>query len=113
MMPELETNGPVEPAGRRFPWFCPRCRKRDVWPATIAYRAQRLHEGRNVSVDIPALVVPRCGHCGELVFNYSAEEQIRKALQAQGDSSQDGGATAPGDSSLPAPSAAAPETKQP
>jgi hypothetical protein len=32
-------------------------------------------------VDIPLLEVPKCGNCGELVFNFSAEEQILKALE--------------------------------
>jgi hypothetical protein len=32
-------------------------------------------------VDIPALVVPQCGNCKEMVFNYNTEEQIANALQ--------------------------------
>ena len=56
---------------------------KEVWPETIAYHAERLHEGRLVPVDVPQLTVPRCAHCAELVFNYSAEEQILKAIQLQ------------------------------
>jgi hypothetical protein len=33
-------------------------------------------------VDVPELIVPQCGNCKELVFNYTAEEQIEQALQA-------------------------------
>jgi len=83
-MPEPKSlNGPPQPAGRPFPWVCPKCRQRKVAPATIPYHAERLHEGRLVAVDIPQLVVPRCENCGELVFNYAAEEQILKAVRAQ------------------------------
>jgi len=78
------TNGPSQQAGRPFPWFCPKCRRKEVRPATVPYRAERLHQGRVVTVDIPDLVVPRCEHCGELVFNYPAEEQILTAVQARG-----------------------------
>jgi len=35
------------------------------------------------SVEAPALSVPRCRYCGELVFNYSAEAQIREVLRIQ------------------------------
>jgi putative zinc finger/helix-turn-helix YgiT family protein len=31
---------------------------------------------------IPDLTVPRCAACGELVFNYAADDQIRQALRA-------------------------------
>jgi putative zinc finger/helix-turn-helix YgiT family protein len=41
------------------------------------------HDGRTYVVEVPALLVPRCGHCGELVFNYPAEEQVRRALRAR------------------------------
>ena len=83
-MPEPETrNGSPQSAGRPFPWHCPRCRKTIVRPATIAYRCERLHKGRPVAVEVPELVVPRCGHCGELVFNYATEQQILQALASK------------------------------
>jgi hypothetical protein len=49
---------------------------------TIPYRCVRSHLGREYTMDIPALVVPQCGHCKEVVFNYTAEERIANALQA-------------------------------
>ena len=49
----------------------------------VPYHTERLHEGRLISVDIPDLRVPQCGNCGELVFNYSADEQILAAVNAQ------------------------------
>ena len=82
-MPEPEVTNGRPPAGRPFPWHCPRCRRQEVWLVKIPYQTQRLHEGQLVTVDIPELAVPRCRNCGELVFNYSADEQIARALQAQ------------------------------
>jgi len=51
--------------------------------ATIPYHAERLCDGQIIAVDIPELEVPSCANCGELVFNYTAEEQILRAVQAQ------------------------------
>src|SRR5262245_59098700 len=86
-MPNAETNRLPQSAGRPFPWHCPRCRRKEVRPATVPYHAERLHEGRLVAVDMPELVVPKCAHCGELVLNYPADEQILRALQAKAQAS--------------------------
>jgi hypothetical protein len=80
-MLEPTVNG-VQAAGRAFPWFCPKCRQKEVRPATIPYHAERLWDGHVIAVDIPELEVPKCTNCGELVFNYTAEEQILQAVQA-------------------------------
>jgi predicted nucleic-acid-binding Zn-ribbon protein len=94
-MPKSETNTTTQPSGRAFPWFCPRCRKQEVWQETIPYRAERTQAGQQVAIDIPEFTVPRCRNCGELVFNYPAEEQIRKAIEAQFASRSGGSAAAP------------------
>ena len=67
--------------GRPFPWVCPRCRKKQVRLAQVPYHAERLFEGQLVVVDIPDLVAPQGGACGELVFNYTADEQILAAVK--------------------------------
>lgn len=82
-MPESKDNGTPRAVGRPFPWICPKCRKKEVRPATIAYQTERLHEGRLIAVDIPDLQVPKCASCGELVLNYAADEQILDAVKAQ------------------------------
>ena len=82
-MPESHVNGIPQPAGRPFPWFCPRCRKKEVRPATVAYQMERLYDGRLIAVDIPNLDVPQCGNCGEQVFDYGADEQILDAVRTQ------------------------------
>jgi hypothetical protein len=81
-MLEPNANGPPSP-GRPFPWFCPKCRKKEVRPAMMPYRAERLWDGHIIAVEIPQLEVPTCANCGELVFNYTAEEQILHAIRAQ------------------------------
>jgi hypothetical protein len=82
-MPEFAVNGLQRSAGRPFPWICPKCRKKEVRLAVIPYHAERLHDGHLVMVDIPQLEIPKCVNCGELVFNYTAEEQILQAVEAQ------------------------------
>ena len=69
---------------RPFPWFCPRCRKKDVWREVIRYQCQRLDKSRPVDVVVPDLAVPRCRSCGELVFDYAAESQINARSAAMG-----------------------------
>src|SRR5580693_2400427 len=81
---------PVHTQGRPFPWFCPNCRRREVRRVTIPYQCQRFTNGQPITVVLPALEVPRCGNCGELVFTYDTEEQINRAYQAQADALRNG-----------------------
>jgi hypothetical protein len=66
---------------RPFPWFCPKCRHQEVWRVTIPYECERTHERELIYFVIPNLSVPRCANCGELVFDYDAEDQINSALR--------------------------------
>jgi putative zinc finger/helix-turn-helix YgiT family protein len=72
-----------EADAKPFPWRCLKCRKRDVYPATISYTAEVSHDGRLYEVPVPALEVPRCRSCGELVFTNRVDEQITDALRAR------------------------------
>ena len=81
-MREPRSDGDHRP-GRPFPWICPKCRKKEVRLATIPHETERLHDGRLVAVAIPDLAVPKCESCGELVFNYAADERILAAAGAQ------------------------------
>jgi hypothetical protein len=74
---------PVPQPARPFPWFCPKCRRKEVRRVTVPYQCQRLHNGQPITVILTALAVPRCDNCGELVFDYEAEEQIGRAYQEQ------------------------------
>src|SRR5439155_11202049 len=84
MMSEpLTRSDSAERPTRPFPWFCPRCRRKEVRRTTIPYECQRLYDGQPITVVVPELAVPKCGNCGELDFVYVAEEQINRAYQAQ------------------------------
>ena len=68
---------------RPFPWRCPECGKKDVRPETVVHTSQIKHDGRMYRVEVPELRVPRCGSCGELVFDNEADEQIAAAFRYQ------------------------------
>jgi putative zinc finger/helix-turn-helix YgiT family protein len=72
------------PAGgdKPFPWRCLKCRRREVYPATIPYTAEVNHDGRLYEIPVPALAIPKCRSCGELVFTNRVDEQITDALRA-------------------------------
>jgi hypothetical protein len=82
-MPEQLLNPEKQPAEKPFPWRCPKCRQLTVTRVTMPYRCQRTHDGRVMTVVVPNLAVPRCSNCGEVVFDYVADEQIREAFLAQ------------------------------
>ena len=82
-MSEPMHNGTASGPARPFPWFCPKCRKKEVRRVTISYQCQRLLDGRPVTIIVPDFAVPKCGNCGELVFDYEADDQINRAFEAQ------------------------------
>jgi hypothetical protein len=67
------------PRSRPFPWPCPACHEEQVRPATIHFTTETL--GCAPPLDIPNLVVPQCGACGYLVFDFQANEQFRAAAR--------------------------------
>jgi hypothetical protein len=73
----------AQPPVRPFPWFCPRCRQKQVRRVTIPYECARVYNGQPITIVVEQLSVPRCDNCGELVFDYLAEEQINDAFRAQ------------------------------
>lgn len=68
---------------RPFPWKCFRCRQSAVVPVTISYTVEVNHDGVVHLIEIPALEVPRCQACGELVFDNIADEQISAAVRCR------------------------------
>jgi putative zinc finger/helix-turn-helix YgiT family protein len=70
-----------EKSDRPFPWDCPSCGKREVHPATVPYIAELKHDGMTHTVHIPALEIPKCRACGELLFSDRADEQINAAFR--------------------------------
>ena len=83
MSEPMSSEGPAQTPARPFPWFCPKCRRKEVRRVKIPYQCERRHEGQLITVVVPNLSVPRCGHCGELIFDYEAEEQIKQAYETQ------------------------------
>jgi hypothetical protein len=47
----------------------------------ICYECELMHQGQPVNVSIPDLAVPKCGNCGELVFDYEAGDQLKHAYE--------------------------------
>jgi hypothetical protein len=83
-MPEPLTQSELASSPTRpFPWFCPNCRRKEVRRATIPYQSQRDYNGQPVTVVVANLTVPKCDKCGELVFDYEADEQINRAFELQ------------------------------
>jgi hypothetical protein len=87
----MRESSPMAPTpARPFPWYCPRCREKEVRRETIPYQCERVVNGQPITVKVAQLAVPRCGNCGELVFDYAAEGQINQAcLAATGGSEAD------------------------
>ncbi len=54
-----------------------------VQPVNLQHTSQIKHDGRLYIVKIPALRVPQCGACGELLFDNDADQQISHALREQ------------------------------
>jgi hypothetical protein len=80
-MPEpLTSEGPAQTPARPFPWFCPKCRRKEVRRVTIPYECQRIQNGQPIRVRLASFSVPQCANCAELVFDYEAEQQIKHAL---------------------------------
>jgi putative zinc finger/helix-turn-helix YgiT family protein len=78
MKPETTAN---DSSGKPFPWRCPECGKKEVRRATLRHTSLIRHESRLYEVEVPALRVPKCEACGELVFDNDADEQIAQALR--------------------------------
>ena len=79
MTPEIENSySPVLSHGKPFPWICPECGRREVQPASISYATEIKHDARLHRLEIPDLMVPRCGACGELVFDNRADQRVAR-----------------------------------
>ena len=77
-----KTRGARGPGDRPFPWRCPNCLRKDVRPVVMPYTARVRHDGLEYAIELPAMEVPKCQNCGELLFGNRAGEQIDDALRA-------------------------------
>src|SRR5438128_7800474 len=99
MTPETTTVPEMSPPKsklRPFPWLCPRCMQEQVSMAVIPYRGETRRDGQMVAVNIPALNIPMCANCGELLFTDKVDQEIRKALDDAAIQTSPGRSTATG-----------------
>src|SRR5438552_9638806 len=68
---------------RGFSKKCGECRQRSMAIATMPYTLQIDHDGRKYNVTVPALTVPKCGNCGAISIDHTAEEQIDAAFRQE------------------------------
>jgi putative zinc finger/helix-turn-helix YgiT family protein len=83
MTPESKTAEVRKGRDRPFPWVCANCLKDEVYPVTMPYTTEVKHDGRMYKLTIPALTIPKCRACGELVFSLRVDDQIVAALRAE------------------------------
>jgi putative zinc finger/helix-turn-helix YgiT family protein len=82
MTPEIESSyKPSVSPGKPFPWLSPECGRREVHAVSISYATEIKHDGRLHRLEIPDLVVPRCGACGELVFDNRADQRVAQEFR--------------------------------
>jgi putative zinc finger/helix-turn-helix YgiT family protein len=78
-MPTKKTR---QPSARPFPWPCSNCYTLTVVPTVIDYTAKVKHDGTVHELRLPALEVPRCQTCGEVVITSAVDEGINDALRS-------------------------------
>lgn len=82
MKPELTTQPTTEVGQQLYPLPCGACHQPALAPVAVPHLARMRYEDRDYFVYLPALRVLKCRHCGELVFDYDADEQLERALRA-------------------------------
>jgi putative zinc finger/helix-turn-helix YgiT family protein len=58
------------------------CLKEEVYPETMPYAIDVKHDNRMYHLEIPAIAIPKCRACGELVFTHTEDDKILEALRA-------------------------------
>jgi putative zinc finger/helix-turn-helix YgiT family protein len=61
---------------------CPVCLAMSLRHDVISYTAKVKHDGVEHAIAIPALEVPKCHSCGELIFDDHVDDQINSALRS-------------------------------
>lgn len=68
---------------RAFPKRCGKCGQHRMALATVPYSTTVEHDGRSYRIEIPALTVPRCGHCGAIRVDDAVDQQISAAFRQE------------------------------
>ena len=79
-MPSQKTG---EPKARPFPWFCSDCFTLTVVPTITEYTAKVKQDGVIHELHFPAIEIPRCQSCGNLIITTAVDEKINDALRAR------------------------------
>src|SRR5579862_7707907 len=66
---------------RKYSPTCGNCRHKAMAIATVPYAVTVNHDGRQYSLSIANLTVPKCGNCGELSIDDEADRQIDTAFR--------------------------------
>lgn len=72
-----------EPKSRPFPWLCSDCSTKTVVPTVIDYTAKVKHDGVVHELHLPAIEVPRCQTCGNLVVTTEVDDPVNDALRSK------------------------------
>ena len=64
-----------------FPWKCAICQQRALEPASLDYNVELEHDSCVYQIAIADLQVLRCGSCGNVVLDDSANERVSAALR--------------------------------
>jgi putative zinc finger/helix-turn-helix YgiT family protein len=68
---------------RQFSKKCGKCHQRSVSLVAVPYTTQIDHDGRNYTVTIPDLMVPKCSNCGTISLDEEANRQISACFRRQ------------------------------
>ncbi|MCI0682893.1 MAG: helix-turn-helix domain-containing protein [Gemmataceae bacterium] len=66
---------------RQYCKRCAKCRERTVVLAPVSYTTKMHHDGREYTVTIPDLVVPRCAKCKRFTLDHDASSCIDAAFR--------------------------------
>src|SRR5437588_65805 len=64
-----------------FPWLCPRCREKTVFPVRKDYSLTAAHDGSTYEITMHAVEVPTCSRCGEMIITNDLADQASAELR--------------------------------
>jgi putative zinc finger/helix-turn-helix YgiT family protein len=64
-----------------FPWVCPDCRQKTVWPIQKEYITAAEHDGVRYEITVHNAQVPTCSQCGQAIITSAISEQVSAELR--------------------------------
>lgn len=68
---------------RTYPKRCGKCGQQHMELANVPFATTIEHDGRACRVEIPALTVPRCAHCGAISIDDEADQHISATFRRE------------------------------